>query len=386
MKEQVPRTDAPITTDEMETAYDHVQELEWSFAQLPILHAAAESGLLGLLATEEKVTAAQAAEQLDLHPVATVKVLRALAGMSVLRCLADTFEMRDGYRPLFDPGSVIHHANGQRHIFQLSQMWATELPGFLKTGAWAKTPRDPESMARFVGSMRALSYGMVGRLHQALDLSQSKHLVDFGGGLGTYAIELCLRTPTLHATVLDVEAVAPLAAQEIERHDLSDRIHAQAGDYYEADLPEDMDVALFANVLHQEQADGVARLIARAAEALQPGGQLVVVDFTLEETRTEPLLGALFAINMRLFGDTYTAGDFRDWATAAGLKDADIEPFVRGVEHFGDRHSQLEGFATSRSTTNYYYISNFARHFSPHSNSLGTKLIILVTKHNVKCC
>ena len=76
----------------------------------------------------------------------------------------------------------------------------------------------------------------------------------------------------LRATVLDVEAVAQLTAQEIERHDLSDRISAQAGDYYETELPEDMDVAMFANVLHQEQAEGVACLIARAAEALRQHG------------------------------------------------------------------------------------------------------------------
>jgi SAM-dependent methyltransferase len=321
MKDPVPHTDKSIETDEMEAAYDRIQELEWSFAQLPILHAASECGLLGLLATEETVTAAEATEQLGLHPVATVKVLRALAAMGILRGEESSFEMRAGYRPLFDPGSVIHHANGQRHLFGLSQMWASELPEFLKTGAWAKTPRDPESMARFVGSMRALSYGMIGRLHQALDLSRSKHLVDFGGGLGTYSIELCLRNPTLRATVLDVESVAPLTTQEIEHHFLSDRMDALAGDYYETALPDDMDVALFANVLHQETAEGVARLMARAAAALRPGGQLVVVDFTLEETRTEPLMGTLFAINMRLFGDTYTAGDFRDWATAAGLTD-----------------------------------------------------------------
>jgi len=321
MKDPVPRNPEPPVADEMETAYDRIQELEWSFAQLPILHAAAETGLLGLLATEDRIPAAEAAASLELHPAVTVKVLRALTAMGVLRSKEDTFEMREGYRPLFDPGSVIYHADGQRHIFELSKMWARELPGFLKTGEWAKTPRDPDSVARFVGSMKALSYGMVGRLHQALDLSKSKHLVDFGGALGTYSIELCLRLGHLRATVIDIEAVTPLTVQEIERHDLSDRIGVVAGDYYDAPLPDDMDVALFANVLHMEQPDGAARLIERAAAALRPGGQLVVVDFTLAETRTEPRLGAFFAINMRLFGDTYTAGDFRDWMTAAGLTD-----------------------------------------------------------------
>ncbi len=329
MKDPVPRTQEAPQTDEMEQAYDHIQQLEWSFAQLPILHAASESGLLALLATEAEVTADDAVAELGLHPVATVKVLRALAAMGILAGEEATFSMLDGYRPLFDPGSVIHHANGQSHLFHLSQMWASELPGWLATGDWVKTPRDPDSMAKFVGSMRALSYGMTGRLHQALDLSQSKHLVDFGGGLGTYAIELCLRSPELHATVIDVEAVAPLTAREIDEHDLSDRMTAQAGNYYDAPLPADMDVALFANVLHQELADGAARLIERAAAGLASGGQLAVVDFILEENRCEPPMGAYFAINMRLFGDTYTAADFRDWMTAAGLVDitrTDLSP------------------------------------------------------------
>ena len=321
MKDPVPLSETTIERDEMERAYDRIQELEWSFAQLPILHAAVETGLLGLLATEDEVTAEQASTELGLHPMAAVKTLRALAAMGILAGAEHTFSMNPGYRPLFDPGSAIHHANGQRHIFHLSRMWAQELPGWLKTGEWAKTPRDPDSMARFVESMRALSYGMTGRLNEALDLTKSRHLVDFGGGLGTYAIELCLRNPDLRATVIDQEVVAPLTTDEIARHDLSDRIQALAGDYYDAPLPPQMDVALFANVLHQEQAEGAARLIARAADGLAPGGQLVVVDFILEESRAEPTMGAYFAINMRLFGDTYTAGDFRDWMTAAGLTD-----------------------------------------------------------------
>ena len=78
MKDPVPSVSDSPAADEMESAYDHIQELEWSFAQLPILHAAEETGLLGLLATEDQVTAADAAGALSLHPAVTVKVLRAL--------------------------------------------------------------------------------------------------------------------------------------------------------------------------------------------------------------------------------------------------------------------------------------------------------------------
>ncbi len=326
VKTPVPLTQTAPSADEMERAYDLLQELEWSFAQLPILHAASEAGLLGLLAVEDDVTASHASETLGLHPVATVKVLRALAAMGLLYGAEETFSMCHGFRPLFDPGSHIHHADGGRHLFHLSQMWARELPGWLRTGEWTKTPRDADAQARFVASMRALAYGMTGRLAEALELDSSAHLVDLGGGLGTYAIELCLRNPALRATVIDQEAVIPHTKREIQRHGLSHRVSALGGDYFHVPLPEDMDVALFANVLHQEQPDGAAALIARAGAALPAGGRAVVVDFALDESRASPPMGTFFAINMRLFGDTYTPGDYRDWMTAAGLGDVTRTP------------------------------------------------------------
>ncbi|MFH2010497.1 MAG: methyltransferase [bacterium] len=305
--------------DEMELAYDRIQRLEWQFAPLVVLQAASDTGLLGLLAAEDTVTAAAAAEQLRLHPEVTVKVLRALAGMGILASAGDSFEMRAGYRPLFDPGSEVSHDAGLRHLFELSQRWAAELPEFLRSGEWTKSERTPEGTAAFVRSMRSLAYGITARLDAALDLSQARRLLDLGGGLGTYAIELCMRHPSLHGTVVDVEAVIEHTRAEIARHGLEDRLDALAGDYLDVELPGSMDVVLLANVLHQERPDAAAKLIARAAAALAPGGQLVVLDFTLEDNRREPLMGAIFAINMRLFGDTYSESDLRGWMERAGL-------------------------------------------------------------------
>jgi hypothetical protein len=56
---------------------------------------------------------------------------------------------------------------------------------------------------------------------------------------------------------------------------------------------------------------------------LAPGGRVAVVDFRIDEHRREHVMGCLFAINMRSFGDTHTEPDIRGWLEGAGLGTVD---------------------------------------------------------------
>jgi hypothetical protein len=78
---------------------------------------------------------------------------------------------------------------------------------------------------------------------------------------------------------------------------------------------------LLANVLHQEHEARAARLIAKAADALAPGGAVAVVEFAIDDLKREQLLGTLFAINMRSFGDTHPEPVITAWMKTAGLTD-----------------------------------------------------------------
>jgi hypothetical protein len=307
----------------VEPHYDRLQQLTWGFAPLPVLRSAAETGLLAWLAEREpdrEASGPEAADALDLHPGATTKVLRALAGMDLLEGDGERFRMREGARPLFRPGSDLDHTAALSHIFGLSRAWAEHLTGWLQSGDWPRPERSDRDVADFVRAMRALAHGMAGRLSDVLDLSDARDLVDVGGALGTFSLELCRVHPELRATVLDRPDVVELTQDEIARYGLTDRVGTQAGDYLQSPLPE-ADVVLLANVTHQESRADAAAMVRRAAEALRPGGQVVVLDFTLERDRSHPLTGALFAINMRLFGDTYAEADFRVWLADAGLEE-----------------------------------------------------------------
>jgi len=78
---------------------------------------------------------------------------------------------------------------------------------------------------------------------------------------------------------------------------------------------------LLANVLHIESPDDAAALVGKAAKACSPGGRIAVVDFVIDDQKRENVMGCLFAINMRSFGDTHSAPQIKGWMESAGLTD-----------------------------------------------------------------
>ncbi len=161
---------------------------------------------------------------------------------------------------------------------------------------------------------------------QSMDLSGCRRLLDMGGGPGTYAIHFCLANPDLTAVVFDLPTTRPFAEKTIQRFGLSDRIHFAAGDYttYDIMLTQEFDAAWLSHVLHGEGPDKAAEIVAHAAEALVPGGQLLIHDFILDDTRDRPEFAALFSLNMLLgteSGQSYSESEIRKMMTAAGLTD-----------------------------------------------------------------
>jgi len=119
--------------------------------------------------------------------------------------------------------------------------------------------------------------------------------------------------------VLDIPEVTELAAANLAGTELEDRIEFLSGDYLETNYGSNYDLVLFANVLHQETASRAADMVRRGTEALAPDGRVVVVDFAIDDAQCEHLLGTLFAVNMRSFGDTWPEPEICGWMSAAGL-------------------------------------------------------------------
>ena len=306
---------------------DDLQRVLWEFARHRVVTVAARAGLLTLLA-QRPATPAEAARELGLDPLATAKVIRALAAIGLVSGDGDRFQVVDTLAPML-AGGVDDITPFIAHSHSMYDAWGENLEPWLRGEPWTTRARDPEGVRAFGAAMRAIGSRIARRVADHLDIGGARRMLDLGGGLGQYSLALCSLHPGLRSTVLDIPLVVELARAELAGSGLEDRIDFVGGDYHSTEVGAGYDLVLLANILHQEPAASAAALVRRAADALSPGGRVAVVDFQIDDDQRQHPFGTLFAINMRSFGDTHTEPAIRGWMEAAGLGEitrTDLDP------------------------------------------------------------
>jgi SAM-dependent methyltransferase len=135
--------------------------------------------------------------------------------------------------------------------------------------------------------------------------------------------------------------VVPLAEEHIRDAGLQGRVRVRPGDMRTADFGEGYDLVLLSAVCHLWSEDD-NRALKRCAQALVPGGHLVIREFILDEDRTAPPFAAIFAINMLVgteHGNSYTEGEYRTWMAEAGLG-AIVRPDLQGDVLIAEKRPQ----------------------------------------------
>ena len=96
------------------------------------------------------------------------------------------------------------------------------------------------------------------------------------------------------------------------------------GDFHaDAALPPGADLAWVSSVVHMNSRQANRRLFAKIHAALVEGGRILIHDVVMDDSRTAPLLGAMFAVNMLVHtpeGGTYTFAELREDLVAAGFR------------------------------------------------------------------
>lgn len=297
---------------------ERLRTIQWHFASHRVLTTANRVGLLQRLAASPATVETLAAD-LDLDPLATGKIVRAVHAMGLLTSQGETYALHEELVCLFAEG-IYSYGPALEHSHDLYESWGATLEGWLRTGTLPPRQRTAEGAERFADAMWA-NAGVLGvDLVDVLDLSGVRRVLDLGGSTGRLAVSLCQAHAQVEVTIVDRSEAVALGPERVARTGVGDRIHFVEGDYHDAPLGERWDLVLLSNVLHQEKAEAAAALIERAAGALAPGGRVVVVEFAIDEGRREVLSGALFAVNMRSFGDCYTESVIHGWMEKAGLK------------------------------------------------------------------
>jgi 3-hydroxy-5-methyl-1-naphthoate 3-O-methyltransferase len=96
-----------------------------------------------------------------------------------------------------------------------------------------------------------------------------------------------------------------------------------SGDYRSDPIPGNYDVIFLSNIIHGENVEKNIALVKKLAAHLNPGGQIVIKDHILDESRASPPVGAIFSVLMLLTTDggrCYSFAEIRNWLESAGLK------------------------------------------------------------------
>lgn len=110
------------------------------------------------------------------------------------------------------------------------------------------------------------------------DLSGHRRLLDVGGNSGEFALQACRRHPALQAVVADLPVVCELGLEHVLAEPEAARIAFLPLDARRSALPRGFDLISFKSMLHDWPADDAQQLLARAVEALEPGGSVLIFE------------------------------------------------------------------------------------------------------------
>ena len=190
-----------------------------------------------------------------------------------------------------------------------------------------------ESAMEQEASARRLTLALAGRaknvapvLAERLVLNQGT-LLDVGGGTGIYSIACLLRNPLLQAIVFDRREVLKVATEFATQYGVADRLQLIEGDMFADPFPA-ADAILLSNILHDWDEPECQQLVSKCSASMPQGGRLFIHDVFLNDNLDGPLPVALYSAALFTLteGRAYSAAEYRNWLSAAGLVSGDVVP------------------------------------------------------------
>ncbi len=248
---------------------------------------------------------------------ATEILLDALTALGLLKKKKDRYKNTPLSDRFLVSSSPYYQGNIIAHAENLWWSWSG-LDDVLKTGRPNRTERW--DLRAFILGMHDIASLRSEEVIKRLPLRRVKKALDLGGGPGTYSIELAKKG--LEVTLFDRPEVLEIAERVINDTPYGNNIKLKPGDFMVDSFGRGYDLVFLSQVLHAYSERDNIRLLRRIRKALNPGGYVAVQEFYLNETRTSPLRGALFSVNMLVNtqgGRTYTSKEIRGWLKDVGF-------------------------------------------------------------------
>jgi ubiquinone/menaquinone biosynthesis C-methylase UbiE len=313
-----------------------IMEMVSAFRISRIILSAFELGIFSIL-SDKSLTSKAIAESLKINTRSADRFLNALVSIGLMNKADGKFSNTAFSSKYLVKGEPAYMA-GLSHQIHLWRTWST-LTDAVRAGTSVAvedsiSERGDEWLTAFIAAMHARAVPQSKEVADVMDFSRSTSILDIGGGSGAFAFEFIKRCKDARAVIFDLPAVVPITEKYILQADLTSSVKTHAGDYITDDFGSGYDLIFVSAVIHINSPDENAMLIHKCFRAMKPGGQLVILDHIMNEDRTKPFVGTIFALNMLVgtkHGDTYTENEVRYWMQDAGFKNISRKKTVQGT-------------------------------------------------------
>ncbi|MBW2429471.1 MAG: methyltransferase domain-containing protein [Deltaproteobacteria bacterium] len=299
-------------------------EISGFFWKTAVLHTAVKLDVFTVIG-ERQLTCGEISRRLKATQRGVERLLNALVAMELLVKTDGKYANPSSCQTFLSKDSSKYIGHIIMHHHHLVESWS-QLDQAVLSGGPVRTRSSTskeEWRESFLMGMFNLAMGLAPQLVPLIDLSSRKHLLDLGGGPGTYAIHFCQNNPRLRATVYDLPTTRPFAEKTIKQFNLVDRIKFVDGNYITDPIEGQYDVAWLSHILHGEGPQDCRLIIQKAVDALRPQGIIIIHEFILKNSMDGPIFPALFSLNMLLgteAGQAYSEQQLTDMLAAAGIK------------------------------------------------------------------
>ena len=249
-----------------------------------------------------------------------------------------------------DDGRLVNAPDCEKFMVSTSDRfagpWMTftrgEVPGWFALTEKLQDPNPPSELGLYDGITveRARKYhaatysigmGAGRRFCRTVDLTGRRKMMDLGGGSGAYSINAVQTFDGLEAVVFDLPPVTVVTQEYLERNGVADRVETLGGDFINDPLPTGCDVAVMASNLPIYDAPNIQKVVSKAFEALEPGGEMHLIGETLYADGVGPLDAALWGmaeIHYGSGGRSHTVDECLGYFRTAGFVDVENTDFV----------------------------------------------------------
>jgi precorrin-6B methylase 2 len=319
------------TSNPSQITPERLMQLGFAYAPPLIIGAAVKNRVFDSLSPGAK-TLEEMSEQSGASVRGLRAIMNALVGLELLEKHGEKYSLTpesEAFLLSEKPGSLAgFFGMASTHI----------IPDWLQLSEAVQTGKPPkplnqettgsEFFAVLVENIIPMSYPAAKALAESLglaDAGETVRVLDIAAGSGIWGIALAQQSPIVEVTALDWPEMIPTTKRITKKFGVADRFNYIEGDVLEADFGKGYDVAILGHILHTEGRDRSRKLLKKTFDALSSGGIIAIGEWLVEETRTGPVNGLIFAVNMLVHsehGDTFTFNEIKSWLEEAGFNNA----------------------------------------------------------------